>query len=162
MDTNIEKIKALLASLTGIFIFITGESYKHILVLLLLMAVDTFIGWIKGIKLKEWKSCKARWGAVGKIAELLLIACLYALDWVFSLDFLKYIGIYYFGICEIASVFENFSEMGGNIPKGITELLKELQYSIGTDSVKKIKNLLDNISGGDHNENKQYYKLSSR
>ncbi|MBR1735854.1 MAG: phage holin family protein [Firmicutes bacterium] len=155
MDMKIESLKAVFAASIGLLALIAGDSYKHILVLLLLMSVDTFIGWIKGIKLKEWKSCKARWGAVGKIAELLLIACLYALDWVFSLDLLKYIGIYYFGICELASVFENFAEMGGNVPKGIVDLLKELQYSIGTDSVKKIKKLIDNISGDDKDDNKQ-------
>ena len=149
MDIKTEKIKTAFASLTALLIFFTGESYQHIIVLILLMAVDTFIGWIKGIKLKEWNSCKARWGAVGKIAELLLIACLYALDWVFSLDFLKYIGIYYFGICEIASVFENFAEMGGNVPEGTVELLRGLQYSIGTEFVKKIKKLIENIDDKD-------------
>ena len=151
MDTKIESMKAILATYIGIIALLVGESYKHILVLLLLMAVDTVIGWAKGFKLKKWKSNKARWGAAGKVVELLLIVCLYGLDWAFETNFLKYIGIYYFGICEIASVFENFAEMGGNVPDGTVELLKEVQYSIGTQSVKKIKDVFEKVWGSDKN-----------
>ena len=148
MDYNIEKLKAIFATITSLLIMLTGESYKHIIVLLLLMGVDTVIGWIKGFKLKEWKSNKARWGAVGKFVEMMIIACLYGLDWLFETDFLKYIGIYYFGICEIGSIFENFAEMGGNVPGGTVELLKEVQYNFGTESVKKLKKIFDDIFGG--------------
>lgn len=149
MDSSIESLKAWAATVIGIFVMVAGESYKHILVLLLLMFVDTVVGWIKGFKLKKWKSNKARWGAVGKFVEMMIIACLYGLDWVFETDFLKYIGIYYFGICEIASIIENFAEIGGNVPKGMIELLKEIQYNIGTESVKKIKKICDGIFGGE-------------
>lgn len=149
MDTKIESVKAVLAAYIGIIALLVGESYKHILVLLLLMAVDTIIGWAKGFKLKKWRSNKARWGAAGKVVELLLIVCLYGLDWVFETNFLKYIGIYYFGICEIGSVVENFAEMGGNVPNGMIELLKDTQYNIGTESVKKLKKMLDSLFGGD-------------
>ena len=151
MDAKIESVKGFMAAYIGIFAVIIGDSYKHILVLLLLMSVDTVIGWVKGFKLKKWKSNKARWGAVGKFVELMIIACLYGLDWVFETDVLKYIGIYYFGICEIASIFENFAEMGGNIPDGTVELLKEVQYSIGTQSVKKIKDAFEKVWGSDKN-----------
>ena len=149
MDFNIERIKAIAATITSVLIMVTGDSYKHITVLLLLMFVDTVVGWIKGFKLKKWKSNKARWGAVGKFVEMMIIACLYGLDWVFSLDCLKYIGIYYFGICEIASIIENFAEIGGNVPKGMIELLKEIQYNIGTESAKKIKKICEDIFGGE-------------
>lgn len=149
MDIRIEGLKAMLATYIGIIALIVGDSYRHIIVLLLLMGVDTVIGWIKGFKLKKWKSNKARWGAVGKIVELMIIACLYGLDWVFETNFLKYIGIYYFGICEIGSVFENFAEMGGNVPNGMIELLKETQYNIGSESVKKVKKMIDSLFGGD-------------
>ena len=154
MDAKIEGLKGLLATYIGLIALIVGESYKHIIVLLLLMAVDTFIGWIKGFKLKKWKSNKARWGAIGKFVELLIIACLYGLDWVFDMDMLKYIGIYYFGICEIASIFENFAEMGGNVPDGMVALLKEVQYSIGTESVKKVKDLSEKIFGSEDKDDK--------
>ena len=148
MDAKIESLKGIFATYIGLIALLIGDSYKHILVLLLLMGVDTFIGWIKGFKLHEWKSNKARWGAVGKFVEMMIIACLYGLDWVFETDFLKYIGIYYFGICEIASIFENFAEMGGSVPKGMIELLKDAQYNIGTESVKKLKKVFDDIFGG--------------
>lgn len=148
MDIRIESVKGIFATYIGLIALLIGDSYKHILVLLLLMGVDTVIGWIKGFKLKEWKSNKARWGAVGKFVEMMIIACLYGLDWVFETDFLKYIGIYYFGICEIASIFENFAEMGGSVPKGMIELLKDAQYNIGTESVKKLKKIFDELFGG--------------
>lgn len=154
MNAKIETVKAAITAGASIFALTIGGSYKHIIVLLLLMAVDTIIGWIKGIKLGNWKSSKARWGLVGKIVELMLIACLYGLDWLFGMDCLKYIGIYYFGICEIASMFENFAEMGGNVPDGVIELLKSIQYSIGTAAVKKIKKIVDTIRGDDDDTDK--------
>lgn len=152
MNIKIETMKATITAGASMLALAIGDSYKHIAVLLLLMAVDTIIGWIKGIKLGNWKSSKARWGAVGKIVELLLIACLYGLDWVFAIDWLKYVGIYYFGICEIASMFENFAEMGGNVPSGTIELLKTIQYSVGSDIVKKIRKVFEKEEGNDDNK----------
>lgn len=149
MNMKIESIKAMTAAAMGGFSLLIGASYKHIAVLLLLMAVDTVIGWIKGFKLGEWKSSKARWGAIGKIVELMLIGCLYGLDWLFEIECLKYIGIYYFGICEIASMFESFAEMGGNVPKGMVELLRGVQYNVGTEVVKKVKRIIEDLTKGE-------------
>ena len=46
-------------------------------------------------------------------------------------------------------MFENFAEMGGNVPNGMIELLKETQYNIGSESVKKVKKMIDSLFGGD-------------
>ena len=63
-------------------------------------------------------------GLFGKIIELIFIGVLYALDWALEVDYLKYFGIYYFGICEFASVLENLAEINNNVPEGLVELIK--------------------------------------
>lgn len=141
-DEKIEGLKILFGTSIAFIIKHTGGSYKHIFVLLVLMLVDSVFGWVKGKKLGNWKSSIARWGAVGKIAELLLIGLLYCLDWLFNINILKYAGIYYFGLCEIASVFENYAEINGNLPEGATDLLKKLQANYGSYVVKQVKEML--------------------
>ena len=156
MDINIETTKLSLASLLGLFASFFGETHKHIIALILLMIIDTIFGWIKGFKKGEWVSKKAKWGIAGKIVELVLISLLYVLDWVFKVDFILYIGLYYFMAVELASIFENYAGINPNLPTGFLDILKKLQFSIGTLTVKKIKDFLDRVlnDGDDKNANK--------
>ena len=55
---------------------------------------------------------------------------------------------------EIASIFENYAEINGNLPKGFLELLQKLQFNVGTLVVNKVKNFIDRLFGDDKNENK--------
>ena len=119
-----------------------GGSAKIFIILCILMLVDTIFGWIKGIHNKNWSSKTARWGFSGKIIELIFIGVLYALDWALEVDYLKYFGIYYFGICEFASVLENLAEINNNVPEGLVELIKKTQFSIGTAIVNKVKDII--------------------
>lgn len=156
MDNNIEISKLSFSTITGIFASFFGATKKHIILLLVLMCIDTIFGWVKGFKKGEWTSKRAKWGIGGKIVELILISLLYLLNWVFKVEFLVYIGLYYFMAVEIASIFENYAEINGNLPKGFVELLKKLQFSIGTLIVSKITNFIDKIikNGDEENENK--------
>lgn len=122
---------------------IFGQSYKHIVVLLILMLIDTIFGWVKGFKQKNWTSKRARWGATGKIVELILISLLYMVDWIFGLKFTVQIGLYYFIIVEIASIIENYTGINDNLPKGFTELLVKIKFNIGTSFVKKVKSVIE-------------------
>lgn len=103
------------------------------------MVIDTIFGWIKGFKNKNWSSFKAKWGIAGKITELILISLLYILNWVFNVDFIVYIGLYYFVACEIASILENYSHINKNLPKGLINILKKLQFNIGTFFINELK-----------------------
>ena len=156
MNSDIEIAKLSLASFLGVFASVFGETHKHIIALIVLMVIDTIFGWIKGFKKGEWTSKKDRWGIAGKIVELLLISLLYVLNWVFKVDFMVYIGLYYFISVEIASIFENYAEINGNLPKGFLELMQKLQFNVGTLAVSKVKNFIDRLfnNGDDKNENK--------
>lgn len=160
MDYNIESFKITLASFLATFASFFGNTKKHIVLLIILMCIDTLFGWVKGFKTKCWLSKKARWGIYGKIIELILICILYFFNWVFNVEFIVYIGLYYFIAVEIASIFENYSEINKNLPKGFVELLKKFQFSIGTLVIKKLTNFIektikiDEHKGDKNNENK--------
>lgn len=143
MSKKIEYIKYLLSVVSGILTSIFRATAKEIVVLFILICVDTIFGWLKAVKNKTWKSNAARIGAMSKIVELILIACLYLLDWVFGVDFLKYIGIYYFGICEISSILENYAQINSNLPEGIVELLQTARQSVSKKIVDTIKNIMN-------------------
>lgn len=156
-DDKIETIKIFGSACIAMGVKVMGGSSKHLIVLITLLIMDTIFGWLKSKKLNKWNSKAARWGAIGKIIELMFVGILYMLDWLFEVDYLKYFGIYYFGICEIASLFENYAELNGNLPKGVVELIEKTQFSIGTAIVKKVKDLISqfiDINGDDENANK--------
>ena len=148
----VEAAKIGISAIIAMIISHMGASYKHIFVLICFMAADTVIGWLVAKHLGQWKSSKARWGFVGKIVELMFVAMLYLLDWLFAMDQLKYIGIYYFIICEGASFVENIAKINHNIPAGLVELLKSFQNSVGSGVVKWVKKMLGNIAGGEDDE----------
>ena len=155
-DGSVESIKLFISSVVAGGAALIGASFKYIIVLVILMAVDTIFGWVKAKKINKWKSGAARWGFIGKIIELMFIGVLYMLDAAFETEFLKYLGIFYFGACELASIVENYAEINGNLPEGTLELIKKMQFSIGTAIMQKLKNIFSasvgNNKGDDKNE----------
>lgn len=143
MEFNLEAIKLSLVSLLGFFASFIGETKKHIIALVILMIIDTIFGWIKGFKKGIWVSKKAKWGIAGKIAELILVLLLYVLNWAFQIDFIVYLGLYYFMVVELASIIENYLEINHNLPEGILEVLRKLQFNFSKLILDKIKIFLD-------------------
>lgn len=137
-------LKFSFATFTGVATKLLGGSYRFVVVLIVLICVDTIFGWIKAWKNKTFTSGQARLGAMGKIVELMLIGCLYLLDWVFMTDVLKYIGIYYFMICEGTSILENYAQINGNLPEGTVELLELLRDNFSKKILLYFKNLFGN------------------
>lgn len=121
-------------------ISLIGSSFKYIAVLFFLIVIDTIFGWFRSSKLNQWNLASAKSGFIGKVIELIFIGVLYLLDWIFQTDFLKYMGIFYFGICEVASIVENYSKINGNLPEGISDVLNKAKSGIGNFAVCKIKN----------------------
>lgn len=152
-NAGVEVIKVSVSAVVAYIMSHLGASYKYIVVLLFAMAIDTIMGWLVAKYNHNWKSSKARWGFVGKIVELMFVAMLYLLDWLFAMDTLKYIGITYFIICECASFVENVAKINNNIPAGLVEVLKTLQSSVGSNIVAWAKKTLDKVTGDDDNEN---------
>ena len=151
-DGNVESIKLFFSGLIAGGASLIGISFKYIIVLIILMLVDTVFGWVKDKKVSKWKSRAAKWGFIGKIIELIFIVVLYILDAAFETDFLKYVGIFYFGACELASIVENYAEINGNLPDGAVEVAEKVQFSIGTVVMRKIKNIIDSFINNDREE----------
>ena len=151
-DGSVESVKLFFSGLIAGGAALIGASFKYIIVLIILMLVDTVFGWVKAKKASKWKSRAAKWGFIGKIIELIFIVVLYILDAAFETDFLKYVGIFYFGACELASIVENYAEINGNLPDGAVEVAEKVQFSIGTVVMRKIKNIIDNFINNDKEE----------
>lgn len=160
MDKQIilQTITVLIASVISSFSMLFGNSYKHMLVLIILMIVDTIFGWAKGFKKGNWKSKKARWGLIGKIVELMFIMILYLVQRLFDIQFLVYIGLYYFILVEIASIIENYGELNHNLPKGILKIVLRLKATLGSMFIVKTNNILNKVMdmNDDENNKKDY------
>lgn len=143
MDSTIEAMKLSFGVIIAGAIYNLGGVEKHMCVLFFLIGIDTIVGWVVAKHNGVWTSSKARWGFIGKIVELVFIEILFLIDWCLDINFLKYIGIYYFGLCEIASVIESFSKINKNVPGGLADVLNDAKSSFSTIFVKKIKSILD-------------------
>lgn len=143
MDMKVELAKLGLSGILGSIASFFGGTEKHVIALVIIMIIDVTMGWMKAIKLGEWRSKKARWGFAGKVAELLLISVMYLLNWVFQVPYLIYISIYYFMLVEVASILENYAEINGNLPQGIVDVLKKFQTNVGTLAVKNVEEFID-------------------
>ncbi len=151
-DGTVESLKLFMSSIIASGVTLMGVSFKYILVLIVLMIIDTTFGWVKAKKLHKWKSGAARWGFIGKIIELTFVGMLYLLDAAFEITFLEYMGVFYFGACEIASIIENYAEINNNLPEGTEEIAEKIKFSIGTVITKKIKNTLTDLIGNNKGE----------
>lgn len=143
MTEKIEYVKFIVAALPAFFADIFGATSKQVFVLLILIAADTGFGWAKAIKNNSWKRRKAKIGFMGKIVELMFVACLYALDWLFCINTLKYIGVYYFIICELSSVVENYAQINGNLPEGLIEILGETKKNFAQKITNAVRNIIN-------------------
>ena len=151
-DGTVESIKLFFSTLVASGVALIGASFKYIIVLTLLMIIDTAFGWVKAKKIGKWKSGAARWGFIGKIIELMFVGVLYLLDAAFNITFLEYMGIFYFGACELASIVENYAEINENLPEGTIEITEKIKFSIGTVIMQKLKKIINGLIG-DNEEN---------
>lgn len=149
MDDYIESFKIFTSALIASGVSLFGMSFKYIVVLIFLMIADTIFGWIKSKKNNVWKVSAAKSGFIGKIIELIFIGVLYLLDWIFKTDLLKYMGIFYFGICEVASIIENYSEINGNLPDGVAEIINKIRLGFGNMIILKIKGIVNRLFDSD-------------
>ena len=157
-DGTVESIKLFFSTLVASGVALIGVSFKYIIVLTLLMIIDTAFGWVKAKKIGKWKSGAARWGFIGKIIELMFVGVLYLLDAAFNITFLEYMGIFYFGACELASIVENYAEINENLPEGTIEITEKIKFSIGTVIMQKIKKILNSFIDNDEEDNDNKWK----
>ncbi len=157
-DCTVESIKLFFSTLVASGVALIGVSFKYIIVLTLLMIIDTAFGWVKAKKIGKWKSGAARWGFIGKIIELMFVGVLYLLDAAFNITFLEYMGIFYFGACELASIVENYAEINENLPEGTIEITEKIKFSIGTVIMQKIKKILNSFIDNDEEDNDNKWK----
>lgn len=145
MDTKIEVIKFAIGGLATAALKYLGANYKIVILLICFMAVDTVLGWLGAAKNGTWKSKNARWGAVGKLVELIIIALMYLCEWAFAIDWLISTVTLYFLLCEGASIVENIVNyhLNENIPKGLVEVLGKAKNSFVGIIIKKIKGIFE-------------------
>lgn len=149
-DGKAESLKIIISSIAAGLINALGGNYRYLLVVWGLMVCDTALGWLKAKKLGSWKSKTARWGAAGKIVELMLIAIMGALDWALGTGFLMSAGIFYYGIVEFASILENINDGGLTVlPTGLVDVVHKLKFSAGTVLVQWIKKMITDAVGID-------------
>lgn len=151
LDGKIETVKIAASGTIAALISASGAKYEYVTVLIILMGADTALGWLKGRKNHSWKSAIAKWGFAGKIVELGLVYLLVRLDWAFNTDgFLANIGVFYYGIVELASIVENINDGGlATLPPGLVDIVRKLKYSAGKIVMEKIKKIIASTIGID-------------
>lgn len=145
MDTKIEVAKVTIGCVITTTLKCLGANYKIVLLLIAFMLVDTILGWIGSAKNGTWKSKNARWGAVGKLVELIIIALMYLCEWAFDVSWLISTITLYFLLCEGASIVENIVQyhLNDNIPEGIVDILGKAKNNFVGFVLKKIKGIFD-------------------
>jgi toxin secretion/phage lysis holin len=148
-DAKMEAVKVLLGGLATAFFKMLGVNYKIVIVLMCFMVADTVLGWLGAAKKGEWKSKNARWGAVGKLVELIIIALMYLCEWAFDVSWLISTVTIYFILCEGASIVENIVQyhLNDNVPTELVEILTKAKGSVVSAIVKKIKKLFESDKG---------------
>jgi toxin secretion/phage lysis holin len=148
-DAKMEAVKVLLGGIATAVFKILGGNYKIVIVLMCFMVADTVLGWLGAAKKGEWKSKNARWGAVGKLVELIIIALMYLCEWAFDVSWLISTVTVYFILCEGASIVENIVQyhLNDNVPESLVEVLKKAKGSVVSEIVKKVKRLFDGGEG---------------
>lgn len=149
MTLKTECLKVTFGGLSAAVIALFGENYKLVILLLCLMAIDTLFGHLRAIKDKNWTSYNARWGFVGKLVEIVLIALMYLCEWVFAINWLVNVVCVYFAICEAASIVENVvkGHLNDNVPEDTIEFLTRLKSNFLT----KFKEWIRDFFGGGGN-----------
>lgn len=145
MDIKTELTKLSAGGIAATVLKHPGYSCRLVILLMCFMAADTLLGWLGAIKKGEWKSCNARWGAVGKLTELIIISLMYLCEWTFGTGWLIYTVTLYFIICEGASIVENIVKyhLNDNIPEGLADILSRLKTNFVGFIIKKLKSIFE-------------------
>lgn len=124
---------------------------KILNVLIIFVALDTFLGCLRAIKEKKWNSCFGINGVLRKIAMLGSILFLMIIDYLFSIDVIgfipddltKYIGDIKIGISglfgflfiiyEFTSILKNMIKCDLPIPIKLKNKLEELLNNFTTE-----------------------------
>jgi toxin secretion/phage lysis holin len=145
LSIKTQAIKAAASTFLALILRCLGKNYKIVLVLICFMLADTVLGWLGAAKMGVWCSRNARWGAVGKLVELIIIALMYLCEWAFCINWLISAVTLYFLICEAASIVENIVNYGlnANIPSSLITILQGSRSSLVSDLIKRISEIFN-------------------
>ena len=119
--------------------------------LVLVIALDTFLGCLRAIKEKKWNSCFGINGLLRKFAMIGSVAMLMIIDYIISIDFIgfipsdikSYLGDFKIGISslfaiifvlyEFTSVLKNMLLCGLPVPKKLKEKIENLLNNFTTE-----------------------------
>ncbi|WP_458457444.1 phage holin family protein [Pseudobutyrivibrio sp.] len=114
--------------------FIFGEWTEGMATLVILMVIDYITGCLVAAVFKNslktegggLKSSVGYQGLVKKFVELLIVACMYRVDLLLGLDYLRNLCILGFVLNEIISITENAGLMGIPLPAAVTKAIELL------------------------------------
>jgi toxin secretion/phage lysis holin len=149
LNLKMQAIKAGTSTVLALLLKCLGKNYKIVSVLICFMLADTLLGWLGAAKTGVWCSRNARWGVVGKLVELIIIALMYLCEWAFCVDWMIGAVTLYFLICEAASIVENIVNYGlnANIPASLITILQSSRSSLVSDLIKRISEIFNNKDG---------------
>lgn len=114
--------------------YIFGEWTEGMATLVILMVIDYMTGIFVAAIFKKsaktngggLKSSVGFQGLVKKFVELLIVACMYRVDLLLGIDYLKNLCILGFVLNEIISITENAGLMGIPLPPAVTKAIELL------------------------------------
>ena len=116
-----EKLEPVLELIKG------TETWRILLVPLVIMCVDYLTGFLKAYKKKKIISSKMRDGLIKKFGEMMMIIVSVILQYLVGIPVYISVSISaYIVIMELISISENLGEMGVPIPNWLTNRLKVL------------------------------------
>ena len=121
--------------------YVFGEWTEGMATLVILMIIDYITGNLVAAVFKNslktegggLKSSVGFKGLVKKFVELLIVACMYRVDLLLSIDYLKNLCILGFVLNEIISITENAGLMGVPLPSAVTKAIELLNTKSKSD-----------------------------
>lgn len=133
-----EIVCILFGAIGSAITYLFGEWTEGMATLVILMVIDYITGCLVAAVFKNstktagggLKSSVGFQGLIKKFVELLIVACMYRVDLLLAIDYLKNLCILGFALNEIISITENAGLMGIPLPAAITKAIELLNTKV--------------------------------
>lgn len=129
-----EMVCIIFGAIGSAITYLYGEWTEGMATLVTLMVIDYITGCLVAAVFKNstktagggLKSSVGFQGLIKKFVELLIVACMYRIDLLLGIDYLKNLCILGFVLNEIISITENAGLMGIPLPTAVTKAIELL------------------------------------
>jgi polar amino acid transport system substrate-binding protein len=128
------KENIITGSLTGLISYIVGLPWELLIIWTILMIIDIITGNIKAAKENNWSSKEMKIGLLKKCVEISVMFSILLIQRVCIINGINIpvgsvvVGIFCFK--EFGSIVENYTQMGGELPKSIMNWFKVTKKQI--------------------------------